>query len=495
MKKLLFLLIVASFFVPAAEAAKLYRIRFGYFPEKIRAVFDFDSAFAYITREADAKITILLPHVEASADIQSYTEVSDMIIRYAEVEREGDGLKVTIPLSEPIPYQIFHLSDPPRLVIDFKREFTNIVSGGTVAEGVEWLKVSSYTRSGRAIANVLKVDLNKAEVAPALARKHKPNLLESFINIFNPHRESDEDRHFYRARVSDIAQEQEAVAAVNGTYFAYTGKPLGTLLIDKEIVSSPIHDRTALILTDDRQAFIDNIQIDSYFKTPNGIRYQITGVNQGRGKDALIMYTPAWGEKTGTTTDGIEFMIKNSTVKETRLGNTAIPRDGYVLSMSGPAVQFVTENLKTGDKIDAHIKIIPFSTWPRSILHMLSGGPRLVKKGVPYVSKHEEKFKADIARGRAARTAVGIARDGQILLVTVDGLPRAKSQRSAKNKKSAGMTLEELADLMINLGAVEAMNLDGGSSTTMCIAGRTVNQPTGGNEQRVSNALIIRPWY
>lgn len=493
MKKYFTLGLILLLLAAASEAAQLYKIRFGYFPEKIRAVFDFDGVFTYITREADAKIIIFLPKTEATAAIQTYTEVSDMVVRYAEVEREGDGLKVTIPLSEPLPYQIFHLSDPPRLVIDFKREFTNIVSGGTVADGVECLKVSRYTKSGRAISNVLKVDLAKAEVAPALARKNKPNLLESFINIFNPWREGDDDKHFYRARVSDIAQEQEAIAAVNGTYFAYTGKPLGTLLIDKEIVSSPIYDRTALILTDDRRAFIDNIQIDSYFKTPNGIRYQITGVNQGRGKEALIMYTPAWGEKTGTRTDGIEFVVKNSMIKESRLGNTAIPKDGYVLSMSGPAVQFVTENVKTGDKIDAHIKIIPFSTAPKSILHMISGGPRLVKNGVPYVSKHEEKFKSDIARGRAARTAVGITRDGQILLVAVDGLPRAKSQRSSK--KSVGMTLEELADLMINLGAVEAMNLDGGSSTTMCIAGRTINQPTGGSEQRVSNAIIIRPWY
>lgn len=490
MKKSILLVLSVILLAACADAAKLYRIRFGYYPEKIRAALDFNEAFNYQLEESREKIIIHLPGAEAGSDIQNYVELSDIVIRYFEVEKEEQGLKITIPLAEPIPYNIFSLNDPPRLVIDFDREFTNLVSGGTIIDGVESLRVSKGTQFGRVNANVLKVDLTKAEVAPALARKHKANLFESFINLFNPWKEA-EDQHFYRATVGTIAEEQGAVAAVNGTYFAYTGKPLGTLLIDKELVSSPIYDRTAFILTDDNQAFIDNILINCYFLTPNGIRYNITGVNQGRGNNSVILYTPVWGDRTGTGTDGIELVISNSTVKEINIGNSTIPQDSYVLSLSGPAAQFLTENLKVGDKIDDHIKIIPYSTSPKSILHMISGGPRLVKNGMVYVSKYEERFRSDIAEARAARTAVGITKDNKILLATVDGLPRQKNNRS--DKSSIGMTLEELSNLMINLGAVEAMNLDGGSSTTMWIDGRVVNRTASGYEQRVSNAIVIRP--
>lgn len=475
----------------SAQAAKLNKIRFGYYPEKIRAVLDFDSAFTYTPEESKEKVVIHLPKAEASSDIQNYEELSDLIVRYFEVEKEDDGLKITVPLREPIPYNIFSLNDPPRLVIDFNREFTNIVSGGTVIDGVESLRVLKGSENGMVNAHVLKVDLTRAEVSPALARRHKPNLFQSFINLLNPWKERDENSHFFRAGVSEIAREQDAAAAINGTYFAYTGKPLGTLLIDKELVSSPIYDRTALILTDDHRAFIDNILIDCYFKTANGIRYNITGINQGRGKESVILYSPAWGERTGTGRDGIELIVSGSVVKEISLGSSAIPQDGYVISLSGPATQFLTENVRVGDKLDVHIKIIPFSTSPKSILHMISGGPRLVKNGVVYVSKNEEKFKADVAKGRAARTAVGVTKDDRILLVTVDGLPRGKEPRS--DKSSIGMTLEELAELMIDLGAVEAMNLDGGSSTSMWINGKIVNSPAGGSEQKVSNAIIVRP--
>jgi exopolysaccharide biosynthesis protein len=490
-KKLLLCAALILCLAHGSEAAKLQRIRFGYYPEKIRAALDFNDSFSYTAEQSKDKIIIHLASTEAAPEISNFIELSDLIVRYFEVEKEDDGLRVTIPLGEPVKYNIFSLNDPSRLVIDFDREFTNIVSGGTVAGGIELQKVTRGTESGRVNANVIRIDLAQAEIAPALARKKKLNIFESFINFLNPWKEKDDDNHFYRARVSDIADEQGALAAVNGTYFAYTGKPLGTLLIDKELVSSPIHDRTAILFTDDKQVYIDNILINCFFLAQNGVRYDITGVNQGRDKNAVVLYSPAWGDATGTGGDGLEIVVVDSIVKEIRLGNSAIPQNGYVISMSGPQVQFVGENIKVGDKLDTRIKIVPYATSPRTILHLVSGGPRLAKNGVVYVSKNEEKFRSDIARGRAARTAVGITRDSKVILVTVDGLPRNKSARSERD--SIGMTLEELAGLMIDLGAVDAMNLDGGSSTTMWVDGRVINQPVGGSQSRVSNALVVRP--
>ena len=473
------------------QAVRLSKIRFGLYPDKMRAVLDFDGTFTYALDESKEKIIIHLQGAEASPEIQSYLDVGDVIVRYFEVEKEEDGLKITIPLSQPVPYNVFQLNDPSRLVIDFDRQFTNVVSGGTIIDGVEHLIVSKGNENGLVTAHVLKVDLNKADVAPALARKDKPNALQSFVNLLNPWKETDKDQHFFRARVSTIAEEQQAVAAVNGTYFAYTGRPLGSLLIDKELVSSPVYDRTALIIGDDHQTFIDTVLIDFYFITAGGVKYQITGINQGRDPEAVVLYTPAWGDRTGTGNDGVELIVAGSVVKEIKPGNADIPQDGFVISLNGAPAQFINDNVKVGDKIDMHIKVVPYTSSPASIRHMISGGPRLVKEGIVYVSKNEEKFKSDIALGRAARTAVGITKDGKLLLVTVDGLPRDKSARD--DRSSIGVTLEELAELMINLGAVEAMNLDGGGSTTMWIDGKVVNKPVTGSEQYVSNALVITP--
>lgn len=491
MKKTVIAALLLLLLAVQGQAVRLSKIRFGLYPDKMRAVLDFDGAFAYALDESKEKIILHLPGAEASPEIQSYIDVGDVIVRYFEVEKEEDGLKITIPLSQPVPYNVFQLNDPSRLVIDFDRQFTNVVSGGTIIDGVEHLIVSQGSEDGLVTAHVLKVDLNKADVAPALARKDKPNALQSFVNLLNPWKETNNDQHFFRARVSTIAEEQQAVAAVNGTYFAYTGRPLGSLLIDKELVSSPVYDRTALIISDDHQTFIDTVLIDFYFIAVNGVKYQITGINQGRDPDAVVLYTPVWGDRTGTDNDGVELIVAGSVVKEIKPGDADIPQDGFVISLNGAPVQFINDNVKVGDKIDMHIKVVPYTSSPASIRHMISGGPRLVKEGIVYVSKNEEKFKSDIALGRAARTAVGITKDDQLLLVTVDGLPRDKSARD--DKSSIGVTLEELAELMINLGAVEAMNLDGGGSTTMWIDGKVVNKPVTGSEQYVSNALVITP--
>ena len=93
-------------------------------------------------------------------------------------------------------------------------------------------------------------------------------------------------------------------------------------------------------------------------------------------------------------------------------------------------------------------------------------------------------------RERNPRTAAGIARGGRRLyLVAVDG----------REYENAGMTLRELGDLMLALGSRDAINLDGGGSTTMVYADpdsagrlRIANHPSDkGGERTVGDALAI----
>lgn len=467
-------------------------MRFGHYPEKIRAVFDFDEGFTYDSEESKDKIILRFKDIDAGDQIENYVELNDLIVRYFEIERDGADLKVTIPLSEPIEYNIFYLNHPPRLVVDFGREYLNIAYGGTVAPGIEYLEVKKGIQSGQIKANVLRVNLDRATVRPALARKQKSNLVDSFINIIMPWtRPTAEREHFYLDKVSNIVDENGGIAGINGTFFASTGSPLGALMIDREIVSSPIYDRTAFFMDENDTPYIDNIFVSSYFHITNGIRYKITGINQGRGNSDTIMYTPSWGERTGTNHQGIEIVVSESKITKINVSNSKIPQDGYVISVSGPQVEVFAESIKVGERVDTAIKIIPYTTSPKNIVNLISGGPRLLKHGRVYVSKHEERFKMDIAKGRAARTAIGLTKDRRLLLVTVDGRPRRKKLRQ-KNNVSIGASLEELSNLMISLGAVEAMNLDGGSSSTMVIKGRCVNSPTAAYQRRVSNALIVQ---
>jgi hypothetical protein len=113
------------------------------------------------------------------------------------------------------------------------------------------------------------------------------------------------------------------------------------------------------------------------------------------------------------------------------------------------------------------------------VLDTLGGNPTLVEGG--RVVSGNVDGTAPFFR-RNPRTAVGATADGRLLLVTVDGrLPG----------HSVGMTLRELAELFVSLGAVRALNFDGGGSTTMVVHGTITNQLSDGRERPIPNALLV----
>jgi exopolysaccharide biosynthesis protein len=116
---------------------------------------------------------------------------------------------------------------------------------------------------------------------------------------------------------------------------------------------------------------------------------------------------------------------------------------------------------------------------------IIGGWPRILRDGenVANDASTIEGTLSGNAEARHPRTAVGFSRDSSTLvLLTVDG----------RSENSGGMTLLELADMMRQLGAWQAMNFDGGGSTTMVIDGRVVNHPSDHQGERaVGNALLV----
>jgi exopolysaccharide biosynthesis protein len=120
---------------------------------------------------------------------------------------------------------------------------------------------------------------------------------------------------------------------------------------------------------------------------------------------------------------------------------------------------------------------------PRGLQQAIQGGPQLVRAGRVHIPYSWERFRPGFYRLRAARSAVGITKGGKVMFVTADG-PVARR---------GGITLEELAALMHRLGAVDAMNLDGGGSATLVVGGRTVSLIPRGGERNVTSLLVAVP--
>ena len=132
---------------------------------------------------------------------------------------------------------------------------------------------------------------------------------------------------------------------------------------------------------------------------------------------------------------------------------------------------------------------------PRPPGHLLQAGPMLVRDGAPLRDLHDpegfvagaHQFDSDITSGRHPRAALGTSDDDLIALVC-DG---------RRTGIDAGLTLAELAELMADLGARQAINLDGGGSTALIHQGHLLNRPyeaqdrPGSNSRAVATAAIF----
>jgi exopolysaccharide biosynthesis protein len=296
--------------------------------------------------------------------------------------------------------------------------------------------------------------------------------------------------------VSAIAARHGAIAAVNGGYFRMTGTfagdSTGTLQIDGRILSEPDRGRAAVGLVRTRNStrlVMGHVTWQGTVRVDRLTR-RLNGVNRPRGANELVLFTPEFDDTTLTDDSGTEVIVQADEVVALRdnAGSTRIPPTGFVISATGAARQWVRGALKPGRKVSIALGLKPVDPSDRNpwkdAEDILGAGPKLVTAGRVDITAAREKMLPSFAIDRHPRTAIATLRDGRVLLVVVDG-------RHAS--LSVGMTLDELARLLIELGAVEAINLDGGGSTTMVVRGAIVNRPSDPTGERpVSDAILVR---
>lgn len=291
---------------------------------------------------------------------------------------------------------------------------------------------------------------------------------------------------------SSIAARRGALAATNGGYFrtegAYRGEPAGILALAGKVLSEPARKRPGLAVANTagktRLAVVD-VDFGAEVVPAKGARRRVDGVNRPRLDDELILYTPEFNGSTLTGPTGAEAVVAGGRIRSVRdgRGDAAIPSGGWVASGHGASRAWVLKNMKEGARVELKSRVRLRPSPPFTPEFVIGGGPRLVRGGRPAAGSDPGIYPEGFAAARHPRTAVGVRADGRILLVTVDG---------RQPERSIGMTVAELASLLIELGAVEAVNMDGGGSTAMVIRGRVVNSPSDlTGERAVGDALLI----
>jgi hypothetical protein len=284
------------------------------------------------------------------------------------------------------------------------------------------------------------------------------------------------------------------VAAVNADFFGLNGVPTGIQIIEGVPIKSP-SPHAIFALSDLNKPIIELVQLDAKLIFADGRELALNGINRVRYSDEAILYnrykgtyteTNQWGREiilrlvqplfVGKANHGIVAMIAENE------GNKPIPmRNGCVISAHGTAAELLAQSVQREDTVTIDLRIPPIKTPVRLAV---GGIPRILRNGRVSIEIEEEGIQPKFATSRHPRTAIGYSRDEKTLfLVTVDG---------RQPNHSIGMTLDELADFMLRLGCYQALNLDGGGSTTMVIGDKVINRPSDpAGERAVANALVV----
>lgn len=277
------------------------------------------------------------------------------------------------------------------------------------------------------------------------------------------------------------------IVAVNGDFFhirpgPYQGDPIGLQIVNGQLVSSP----TGASFWIDPQGQPHIGPVNAKFRvTGLGGKPIPFGLNEKRADDTAVLYTPRVGPSTRTSAGlelvlakhpdhdwlplrvGTAYVANVSEVNET--GDAPLSPETMVLSI-GPKLAQTLPRPAPGDTVTLYLETSPDLG---NVTTALAGGPVLIDNG--------KARTWEPPRPRHPRTAIGWNRE-QLFLVVVDGRQAGLS---------VGMTLPELAALMKRLGCTEAMNFDGGGSSTLWLGGRVMNSPSDGRERPVANGLMI----
>ncbi len=378
------------------------------------------------------------------------------------------------------------------------------VNSRVVGRGVTFIQQID-TNPVPLIINILKIDLTTPGV------KIRCGQARDMVTTFGPSNG--------REAVHSIALRNNAVAAINADFFPYTGDPLGLAIRDGELLSEPTEYRACLGIGP-QGVLIDMLLFLGSCELADGFKIDIDGINRIPSPNEVTILAPSFAQIPNVSRDctvitlrEVNLPLKISTQHQGVVESIShvhanqpmplCPSNGVLIAVNGTTSNGISARIKLNEVIKIRLDLsenssvpvrgkypgrsafvrnsMPKTVW-KDVLQAVGGGPWLIKNGDIISDGAEEDFpKMEFIEKRHPRSAAGVTRDGTLLLVTIDG----------RREWSAGCTLAELSAIMKGLGAVKALNLDGGGSTTMFVGNGVVNAPSDGRERPVADTLLV----
>lgn len=361
--------------------------------------------------------------------------------------------------------------------------------------------------------------------------KHKVHLVKIDPQYINIELVSGHNSVFGREKVGEIVEREMAYAGVNAGFFEIghnkDGMPSGTLIISGQFFGLLPKTHACLIYKDGNFIIEDSFTPSLRIKSSN-VELDINKFNRFADNNEIYIFNDKWGKNTLSSFAKRQEIIINGSFKIIAIkdhGNNEIPYDGYVISLPKNHPKF---NFKVGDKVN-------FNWQPE----FLSDRKTFAIMTIPYLIKDGQinpklntTAKSNSFMTENARTAFGINKSGEYVIAVAEhvgnydyknlslkdinnilvkeninhnNLDLQELQKIIIHKMQdqnfkVGLTLQELAQFMQQQGCVNAINLDGGGSSSLFIDGKYVNEAFGDKDENnnikmhraISNAFIFK---
>lgn len=379
------------------------------------------------------------------------------------VQRQGNRTMLQVSGTDGTAPQLFTLPNPHRLVIDLHPDAAPTRSIQW-SSGIRWRQQPITIGSGTFPVTWLEVNPRD----PALQLQP----------IW-----SDPSTQTGTAPLVTMAQQWQTAAAINAGFFNRNNRlPLGAIRRDRRWFSGPILNRGAIAWTPQGDLGFSRLTVREQLATDRGETLPVFSFNSGYVGTGLSRYTRDWGNTyTPILNNETVFTVRQNQIVDQRFAPTAgdgvfpIPADGYLLVSRGD--DRVGDRLPHRSILQLNTETLPntFDPFP----DIVGAGPLLLANGQWVLDAEQEQFSPQFAQQQAARSAIARTADNTLLLVAV--------QRRLGGR---GPTLTEMAQLLQQLGAIDGLNLDGGSSTSLYLGGQLINRPPH-TAARIHNGIGI----
>ena len=287
---------------------------------------------------------------------------------------------------------------------------------------------------------------------------------------------------------SSMCARTQCAVAINGDFMGPGGALVGSMVSRGELIATPGIPHVQLSLDASGRGTIgEGLDWRARASTPDGQALEVQRVNRPLIGDGINLYSRRFGSSTLTDAAAVEVILQLAStdvlpsgvtpVRAVTLrsgGNAAIGTGQVVLAGRGAGGQALAAFAQRAARLGASLTVLTAAS------QSAGASPHLLAQGqLGFPAGDRDSF----TQGRHPRTMAGVTPAGETLLVTVDG----------RQSGSAGLSLLEAANLMAGLGASDAVNLDGGGSTTFVTGGTVRNRPSDGSERRVVSALAVVP--